>query len=1205
MIGDLDNASKKFGKKTSGMKSAVNATEEIRKWTEHTQSFELNLKELKSSMDGLDKADAEALHKKYGDNALSEKDVTPWYINLIHEFTGFFSLLLWFGGILCFIGYAIDDSAPDNLFLGSVLIGVVLITGFFSYYQTSKAASLMADFKNFIPKQALVKRNGEWIQIEATKLVPGDIIHIKTGERIPADVILYESNEMKVNNASLTGESEDLLRDVTKSEKNIFETPNVAFFGTNCTNGEGRGVVFKTGDSSVIGRIAGLATSADSEQTTLNREIERFILFISSIAIFLGVSFFIIGVIIGYGVITNVIFAIGIIVANVPEGLLVTVTVALALTARRMAGKFVLVKNMEAVETLGSTSCICSDKTGTLTQNRMSVSQMFVGGHVIDASVNWQVYKRLENLAKDEHEKKRIIKPAYDTEDPVFKLFIETIALSTVTYFVYTPPTDEVRKRTGKKVNKSGKNLPATSAECIGKWAGIKKAMEDVEQEMIVEEEKRAFIKKNAEGDASETGLVKFIQPLLMGGEEGLWNQGGIDGMRTTHPVVKTPSEKELKIPFSSLIKFNAMVRDNNKDSLTPKDEFDNCTMYLKGAPERVITRCANLIVNIDEMGQEELAPIDVYANEIEDANKKFGGMGERVLAFAKLRFDPKLFNKSTYEFDISGWKKNADTFKEMPQGDLKGWFPMYGLNLVGLCSLNDPPRPAVDNSVIKCRRAGIKVIMVTGDQPPTAAAIAHKVNIIREPEFEYAKLRQKGMSEEEAMAKCKSIVIHGDELARTNAAEEAFDDNELEKGRKVMDWIRVPEVVFARTTPEQKLLIVDACQKLGHVVAVTGDGVNDSPAIKKANIGVAMGSGSDVAQNAADMVILNDDFSSIVNGVEEGRLIFDNLKKSIAYTLTSNIPEIWPFIFFIIFSVPLPLTTVLILCIDLGTDMVPAIAFAYEHPELDIMERYPRNSKVDYLVGKKMISFSYLQIGMMQQFGALFCYFFIMNDYGIKPATLFSLDPESGYLPKETDVYDPTKPNNGNTNVGDSDFFEEKLNWLNVQWARIDIRLFYHKRPADSWSSCRWQEGDGSPEWYRHSYITDRQICYTTESLKHAHTAYLVSIVCLQWADNIISRTRMLSIAQQGLANQFGNFGLFFESALIAFITYAPIMNLVFQTRGLALPHLGVPAFPWVVLLFLYDEMRRTYVRYGIINDENDEGRSKLIGWVARNTYY
>jgi len=579
--------------------------------------------------------------------------------------------------------------------------------------------------------------------------------------------------------------------------------------------------------------------------------------------------------------------------------------------------------------------------------------------------------------------------------------------------------------------------------------------------------------------------------------------------------------------------------------------------------------------------------------------------MGERVLAFAKLKLDPSKFNKSTYEFDISGWKNNANLHKEMPKGNLNGWFPMYDLKLIGLVSLNDPPRPAVDISVNKCRRAGIKVIMVTGDQPPTAAAIAAKVNIIKQPELEYAKLIAQGQSEEEAMANCKSIVIHGDELAKQNAMEEALEDTELEKGRKVMDWIRVPEVVFARTTPEQKLLIVDACQRLGHVVAVTGDGVNDSPAIKKANIGVAMGSGSDVAHSAADMIILNDDFSSIVNGVEEGRLIFDNLKKSIAYTLTSNIPEIWPFIFFIIFSVPLPLTTVLILCIDLGTDMVPAIAFAYEHAELDIMERYPRNSKVDYLVGKKMISFSYLQIGMIQQFGALFCYFFIMNDYGFRPGTLFGLDPTEGYYPKDSDVYDPAQPNNGNTNVGDNNF-KAKMNWLNNQWSRIDARLFYNTRHISSWSKCRWVEGDGSPEFYRFSYISDRQICYTTESLKYAHTSYLVAIVCLQWADNIISRTRMLSISQQGLKNGSGNFGLLFESVLILFFTYTPLINLLFQTRMLAFPHLGLPAFPWVVLLFLYDEMRRFYVREGIkVDNSSEEARSKLTGWVARNTYY
>jgi len=227
----------------------------------------------------------------------------------------------------------------------------------------------------------------------------------------------------------------------------------------------------------------------------------------------------------------------------------------------------------------------------------------------------------------------------------------------------------------------------------------------------------------------------------------------------------------------------------------------------------------------------------------------------------------------------------------------------MHGLTLVGIVSLNDPPRLKVDLSVDKCRSAGIKVIMVTGDQPPTAAAIAHKVNIIKHPAKEFNHMvNDLGMSEADAWAQSTGIVIHGDLLAKKHKEQENMADDDEAKGNFLQDWISKHEVVFARTTPSQKLLIVDACQKAGHVVAVTGDGVNDSPAIKKADIGIAMGSGSDVAKNAADMLLLDDNFSSIVNGVEEGRLIFDNLKKSIAYTLSSNIPEILPFIFFILF---------------------------------------------------------------------------------------------------------------------------------------------------------------------------------------------------------------------------------------------------------------------------------------------------------------
>merc|ERR1711885_40150 len=276
-----------------------------------------------------------------------------------------------------------------------------------------------------------------------------------------------------------------------------------------------------------------------------------------------------------------------------------------------------------------------------------------------------------------------------------------------------------------------------------------------------------------------------------------------------------------------------------------------------------------------------------------------------------------------------------------------------------------------------------------------TAAAIAHKVNILKHPkrEFNYM-VKDLGMDEKVAWEQATGIVVHGDLLAEKHLKEEHLDDADPNKGQFLQDWIGKPEVVFARTTPSQKLLIVDACQKAGHVVAVTGDGVNDSPAIKKADIGIAMGSGSDVAKNAADMLLLDDNFSSIVNGVEEGRLIFDNLKKSIAYTLSSNIPEILPFILYILVQVPLPLSTVLILCIDLGTDMVPAISFAYENPELD------------RLVNSKLICFAYLQIGVIQASAGVFTYFYVLNDFGFRPSSMVGMTNFKAPFPGFSDVY-------------------------------------------------------------------------------------------------------------------------------------------------------------------------------------------------------
>jgi len=498
------------------------------------------------------------------------------------------------------------------------------------------------------------------------------------------------------------------------------------------------------------------------------------------------------------------------------------------------------------------------------------------------------------------------------------------------------------------------------------------------------------------------------------------------------------------------------------------------------------------------------------------------------------------------------------------------------------------------------------------------------------------------GMSEEKALEECTAIVIHGDLLAKKHLEQQNMPDDDPQKGQYLQQWINKHEVVFARTTPSQKLLIVDACQRAGHVVAVTGDGVNDSPAIKKADIGIAMGSGSDVAKNAADMLLLDDNFSSIVNGVEEGRLIFDNLKKSIAYTLSSNIPEILPFIFFILFQVPLPLSTVLILCIDLGTDMIPAISFAYENPELDIMDRVPRNAKRDHLVNSKLICFAYLQIGVIQASAGMYTYFVILNDYGIRPHTLWGLSILKENMPRDTDVYiaqnstpvqggtsfntagyngvvcpgsydDNGKPSAdtgclfGHTNIiypnddtqKDRRDDETSLAWDKTRNAKVDIRLYYaHHRDAERWTKCRWSTANEAPFFYTASYSSDwHPVCYSTEALKYAQSGYLASIVCVQWADLMICKTRNLSLSQQGMVNMFGNFGLFSETALVAILCYVPFLNVALGTRMIAFPHFLVPSFSFFTAIFLYDEVRKIWLRQGMVRQD---GRLRLKGWIV-----
>ncbi|XP_030607358.1 sodium/potassium-transporting ATPase subunit alpha-2 [Archocentrus centrarchus] len=961
---------------------------------------------------GLTNARAVEILAKDGPNTLTPPPTVPEWVKFCRQLFGGFSILLWIGAILCFLAYSIqvateEEPVNDNLYLGVVLAAVVIITGCFSYFQEAKSSRIMDSFKKMVPQQAMVIREGEKMQINADLVVLGDLVEIKGGDRVPADLRVISSSGCKVDNSSLTGESEPQTRSPEFTHENPLETRNICFFSTNCVEGTARGIVIATGDRTVMGRIATLASELEVRRTPISIEIEHFIHIITGVAVFLGVSFFILSIILGYTWLEAVIFLIGIIVANVPEGLLATVTVCLTLTAKRMAKKNCLVKNLEAVETLGSTSTICSDKTGTLTQNRMTVAHMWF-------------------------------------DDQIYEV-------------------DTTEDQTGLGFDKRSSTWTALS-----RVAGLcNRAVFKPGQEHI------PILMRETAGDASESALLKCIELCC----------GRVCDMRARNPKVA-------EIPFNSTNKYQVSIHE-------VEDNPSGHILVMKGAPERILDRCSTIMM----YGEEQ--PLDeVWREAFQSAYLELGGLGERVLGFCHLNLPSSQFPRG-FTFDCD------DTN-----------FPTEQLCFLGLISMIDPPRAAVPDAVGKCRSAGIKVIMVTGDHPITAKAIAKGVGIISEGNetvddiAERLNIPLSQINPRDA----KACVVHGSDLKEMSS--EYLDD--LLRNHT--------EIVFARTSPQQKLIIVEGCQRQGAIVAVTGDGVNDSPALKKADIGVAMGiAGSDVSKQAADMILLDDNFASIVTGVEEGRLIFDNLKKSIAYTLTSNIPEISPFLLFIIASVPLPLGTVTILCIDLGTDMVPAISLAYETAESDIMKRQPRNPKTDKLVNERLISMAYGQIGMIQALAGFFTYFVILAENGFLPGTLVGI----------------------------------RLNWDDREVNDVE----------DSYGQ----------QW---TYEQRKIVEFT------CHTAFFASIVVVQWADLIICKTRRNSLFQQGMKNRILIFGLLVETALAAFLSYCPGMDVALRMYPLKVLW-WFCAFPYSLLIFLYDEVRKFILR-------RNPG-----GWVEQETYY
>lgn len=948
---------------------------------------------------GLSSIEAKRIYQRDGPNSLTPPKSIPWWVTLLkHMFQGF-SMLLWAGAMLCYIAYLIEfstseDAAEDNLWLGTVLVLVCVITGIFSYTQEAKSSRIMDSFKTMVPQYANVIRDGERKTILSSELVRGDIVEVKFGDRVPADIRIIESHGFKVDNSSLTGESEPQPRDANVSKaSNCLEAMNLAFFSTNAVEGTAKGIVILCGDNTVMGRIAGLTSRLEQDDTPIAKEIHHFMHLISAWAIFLGISFFLMAFLLGYEWLEAVIFLIGIIVANVPEGLLATVTVCLSLTAKRMASKNCVVKHLEAVETLGSTSTICSDKTGTLTQNRMTVTHLSFNHDVVEVDY---------------------------FKDP-------------------TGITEDIRN------TKAYQSLVRAGVLCS-------------RAEFVAHQEKIQPLKREVIGDASEAAILKFSELAV----------GSVKAFRDQH-------KKVAEIPFNSTDKFQVSIHE-----LPSNGQL----VVMKGAPERILERCTRM-----RYGDGVVDLTDKLRKDIEDIIEQLGNYGERVIGFCDLFL-------STDEYPI-GYEFTTD-----PPN-----FPLTELRFLGLMSMIDPPRPGVPDAVSKCRTAGIRVIMVTGDHPVTAKAIAKAVGIISEGSETLEDIAKRRMVPVSSLDPRESttVVIQGSVLRH-------MSPDELQQVLR-----KNKEIVFARTSPTQKLNIVEGCQKLGAIVAVTGDGVNDSPALKKADIGIAMGiTGSDVSKQTADMILLDDNFASIITGVEEGRLIFDNLKKSIAYTLASNVPEITPFLLFIVIGIPLPLGVVAVLCIDLGTDMWPAISLAYEKAESDIMRRHPRNPRVDKLVTGKLIFVAYGQIGVIEAVAGFFSYFVIMA--------------QSGWMP---------------------------------------LDLIGRRKEWDSKAINDLEDSYGQ-EW---TYSSRKILEYT------CHTAFFIAIVVVQWADLIICKTRYNSIFHQGMGNWILNFGIVFETAAACFVSYFPGMTEVLKTYPVR-AEWWLPAIPFAIVIFIYDECRRFWLR-------------------------
>jgi calcium-translocating P-type ATPase len=707
--------------------------------------------------------------------------------------------------------------------LAVAIVAVIVLNAVFAFVQELQAERATEALRELLPPHARVRRDGREVEVEATLLVPGDIVLLAEGDRLSADARLIDGS-LELDMAALTGESQPVARTALRMRDapSTLEADDLVFGGTLVTAGEAEAVVYATGMATQLGRIAALSQRVRAEISPLQAQVNHAAQLIAWIAIGAGVAFLAIGTLAaGLPLADSVTFSIGLLVANVPEGLLPTITLALAVGVRRMARRRALVKRLTAVETLGSTDVICTDKTGTLTEGRMIVHALWADGDEVDPRT-----------------------PREPLTEPFRGLL-----------------------RTAVRCNNSMIRPDGDGWERVG--------------------------------DPSESALLVAAAKL---GED----------------VRAALVERERR-------RHHAYHFDAHRKRMTTLDEEPDGSRWYhaKGAPLELLERCSMVR---GAAGDHPLGATDRAA--VSEAFERYAGQGLRVLGFAERRTG-------------DGDPAERDAAES-------------GLVWLGLIALEDPPRPDVAAAVASCHHAGIRIIVVTGDHGLTASAVARNVGIVRgEPH-----------------------VVSGAEL-------DAMSESDLDALLR-----DAPELIVARSNPETKLRIVESLRHTGHTVAMTGDGVNDAPALQRADIGVAMGaSGTDVAREASTMVLMDDNFASIVAAIEEGRVVYENTRKFVTYIFAHATPEVVPFLIFALSggAVPLPLTALQILAIDLGTETLPALALGREPAEPGILDKPPR-PRSQGIIDRPMLTRAWGWLGLVEAALVTGGFFFVLTRAGWSP---------------------------------------------------------------------------------------------------------------------------------------------------------------------------------------------------------------------------